>query len=160
MEASVQNALGRCFGGDLGSSRPATGSSVWRSNSFLCRSHRFSLSLSPPGLVQSGRTGRNGLQQACPACSDVRAYCTLFWNSDQGGTLATYYCGSYLILLVSACTRRMSWGWSDCQAGPPNHQALYYIILYQKTDSLDLKESAQEFIQRNERRQAFFGKYN
>ena len=30
----------------------------------------------------------------------------------------------------------------------------------QKTDSLELKEIAQEFIQRNERRQAFFGKYN
>ena len=42
--------------------------------------------------------------------------------------------------------------------GPPNNQALHYSIY--KTDSLDLKENAQEFIQTNERRQAFFGKYN
>ena len=45
--------------------------------------------------------------------------------------------------------------------GPANNQALYYsILLYQKTDSLDLKENAQEIIQTNERRQAFFDKYN
>ena len=48
--------------------------------------------------------------------------------------------------------------------GSPNNQALYYsikiIILYQKTNSLDLKENVQEFIQTNEKRQAFFGKYN
>jgi len=38
------------------------------------------------------------------ACTGTTClYCTLFWNSDRGGTLATYYCGSYLILLVSAC---------------------------------------------------------
>ena len=43
--------------------------------------------------------------------------------------------------------------------GPPNNQALHYSV-YQKTDSLDLKENTQEFIQGNEKRQAFFGKYN
>jgi len=58
-----------------GSSPQAPESSTWRSNSFLCVfstlncSHRFFLSLSPPGLLQSGRTGRNELQQACPASS-------------------------------------------------------------------------------------------
>ena len=45
--------------------------------------------------------------------------------------------------------------------GPANNQAVYYsILLWQKTDSLDLKENAQEIIQTNERRQAFFDKYN
>ena len=45
--------------------------------------------------------------------------------------------------------------------GPANNRAVYYsILLWQKTDSLDLKENAQEIIQTNERRQAFFDKYN
>ena len=40
-----------------------------------------------------------------------------------------------------------------------NHCFILHVHC-QKTDSFDLKEIAQEFIQRNERRQAFFGKYN
>ena len=77
METSIQNVPGRCFDEvQLFRFIPSGVSvSVWRSNSSLRffstlgHSHGFSLSLSPPGLLQSGRTGRSGLQQACPASS-------------------------------------------------------------------------------------------
>ena len=49
-----------------------------------------------------------------------------------------------------------NWGGQGGHCPPPNNQAVYYSILYY-IKRLIIKETAQE---RNERRQAFFGKDN